>query len=247
MDIFLLDHGALTQLHPGEGYRYFTSSARTVHYPLLQSFVVEPYISSPSRVATASIIWSYDEHLYPDNQTVIADLYYDNNIVAEGLYTVGAFVGNDCRGVGRYIDGHLFMTIHGTLSDNEVIEFKAYDHIKDSVCQILESNSFSELQLGTLDNPYEMHLVLESTGLVNPTLAEGGYNVFPKPLRDRMYIIGPTEQITSLSLISVNGLRLLQRSSYSEGGIDVSSIPTGVYIVVISTATKTYWDKVTKY
>ena len=67
-------------------------------------------------------MWDYDHTKFASNMTVVATL---DNLEDGDRYTIGAFVGDECRGEGRFIDGLAFITIHS--DGGEEVKFRLYD------------------------------------------------------------------------------------------------------------------------
>jgi hypothetical protein len=234
--------GTLTTMKPGEGYMYYASENRKFTYPVTRVFTVDN--TAALRIVSASAApWSYDMHAYRDNTTMIAELYADDAKVVESVYSVGAFVGDDCRGIGTYIDGLLYLTIHGTLGDNEKISFKAYENASTDIFSIAETVSFDGMQIGTVAAPYPLHATT-NTG-IRDTNADS-FNIYPNPVRNTMFINGDINKIKGLKILDSNGMEVLTADHYTEAGIDVSSLLPDVYFVGIQTSTGYQYKKIVK-
>jgi hypothetical protein len=222
--------GTLEMLSPGKGYMYYTNKAATFTYPVQRVFAVN-IGNETRRLPNAGAPWNYDTHKYPDNTTVIARLKVNGIEVLEGAYTVAAFCGDECRGIGKSVDGTLFITVHGTLSVDETIEFRAFDNVRDMEWIIKETVKFQGQNEGTVKKP--LILTTASTTTTIETMAEAGYNVYPKPLRNRMFVNGQTENIKAIHVLSANGKKVIENAGYQSDGIDVSQLSPGVYVVAI--------------
>lgn len=119
--------GTLTEMKPGEGYMYYSGQTTTFTYPKV---LPNPTAEIPKQpgLADGNRPWQYNVHLFADNMAVIGKLYIGNNAIGDG-FIVGAFCGNECRGVGKIIDGIIFMTIHGKETDTEPVVLRAYEKI----------------------------------------------------------------------------------------------------------------------
>ena len=236
--------GTLTNMQPGEGYLYYAANDASYNYPVTRVFPVSN--ESRSRAPSATVApWSYDCHAYPDNSTIIAQVYANSDKAIEGVYSVGAFSGNECRGVGSYVDGLLFLSIHGTISQNETVTFKAYENATGTEKSILETITFNGQHLGTINAPYQLHVVDEITGINGVTSSK--YAVYPRPLRNRLYVNGDTSNIKSIIVLSSDGATNIRTNAYTDDGVDVSGLLPGVYVVsIIDNSGKVYYDKVIK-
>lgn len=235
-------HGTLEQMKPGEGYMYSTTQAKQLTYPVTRVF---PVNNAPllARRVTATAPWSYDAHKYADNTTMLAKLQVDDSPVIEGAYTVAAFSGSECRGIGQYIDGIIYMTIHGSIDNGEILSFKAYENATGKELSIAETIAMNGQHEGTISSPK----ILNANTTTGINLIKTGFNIYPRPLRNRMYINGETSNIKTVRILSTNGAKMMESDKYDAGGIDVGSIAPGIYIVaIITNDNKVYYEKVLK-
>ena len=239
--------GSFEKLTPGKGYMYFSDKETSFTYPFSRVTVVENSADSrkmENEIARSVAPWQYDEYQYPDNMTVIARLNIDDMTVADGAYSVGAFCGSECRGIGKYVNGLLFLTIHGTLSDSRQVSFKAVENLTGKELSIIETVNFNGQHIGTIAQPMILNAKDNTTGVEE---FYGKYNIYPKPLRNKLYINGPTENIKAIYVLSANGKKVVSANGYSEEGIDVSSLLSGVYVVGIQQLDdRMYYEKVVK-
>lgn len=236
--------GTLTELKPGEGYLYYAAQSTTFNYPIQR---VSPIPSeSPTYVAALyRCPWTYDTHRYPDNATLIGELYVNDAKTFDGVYTVGAFCNNECRGVGRYIDNRLFLAIHGTMTKNEKIVFKAYENATGNEYDINESIVFKGQQEGSYGVPFALHANTNATSISEMT--ESGFNIYPRPLHSRLFVSGDVANIKTIQILSANGVVNMTHDGYTDDGIDVSALQPGVYVVaIVQNNGNVYYEKVVK-
>ena len=101
--------GTLTTLHAGLGYMYFNAGSENVDMEYQRESLMPqgtPVMNAPQHKQS---VWTYNSAPFADNMTIVADL--GNDYSAE-RFTVGAFVGDECRGEGEMIDGKCFITVH---------------------------------------------------------------------------------------------------------------------------------------
>ena len=235
--------GTLEMMRPGEGYMYHASSASSFQYTAKRAFPVEDAAFSARYGEISLRPWNCNKNAYADNMTMIAAVYANDMQAYEGTYTIGAFVGKECRGVGQYVNGKLFMTIHGELTESSTVTFKAYENISGKEYDIAETLSFNGQHVGTMALPYTLH-INGATGI--DELAANVYIIYPNPLRSRMFIQGETEQIGKIQVLSSSGEIVLSKDGYAENGIDVAQLIPGVYVVAITTPTGVQYKKVIK-
>ena len=239
--------GTLDVMEPGRGYMYYSDKEVSFSYPVKKLFVItENARSRRSMAATTRSVapWRYNEYEYPDNTTMIAKLIVNGEKSPEGTYSVGAFSGSECRGIGKYVDGLLFITIHGQLSADQQITFKAVNNITGDEYTISETIDFNGQNFGTIAQPFILNAKGGTTGIES---AETKFNIYPKPLRNMMYINGPLETIKSVHILSTNGQKMISTGELNGDGIDVTSLATGIYVVtVMKKDGSVYYEKVLK-
>ena len=233
-------HGTLERMRPGEGYMYFSSAKNEFCYPVTRVFEVEESAVANSHARNSAAVWNCDMHKYADNMTLVASLYQDNVVVPDGVFTVAAFVGSECRGVGTYIDGLLYMTIHGTLSAHEKLSFKAVNNITGNVFDVVASMEFDGMHYGNCNEPYRLDIFNDVS--VGAT-ASVYFAIYPNPLRDVMYITGENISVDRINILTTDGEVVLVSDGYSSDGVAVASLAPGVYVVAVSTVDGAYYYK----
>ena len=219
--------GTLDNMIPGEGFLYFNNGAtKSFNYPSRR-------VSTPITIhqINAQPSWNYDYHKWADNMTMVATLFVNDWEAIPGTYTVGAFCGDECRGIAQWIDERLFMTIHGDLSED--ICFKVVENATGEILSAEETMLLSEAHHGNMANPFELHVITHSTGVAD-AMVETSFNIYPNPVRQTLYLNGPIEDIISLQVLAANGTVMIAENRYN-GGLDVSSLYNGVYVLCIKT------------
>ncbi len=236
--------GTLTTMNSGEGYLYYATNATAFNYPTTRVFPASREVMPSRAVASGGSPWSYDANRYPDNSTLIGKLFVDGNSTIGGIYTVGAFCGNECRGVGKYVGDVLFITVHGTLGEDQKVTFKAWENATGNEYPISETIKFKGQQEGSYQNPMVLHANV-TTDIAHITTT--GYSVYPKPLRSRLYVNGNTLAIKSIKMLAADGSVAIAQNGYTEQGMDISNLTPGVYVVAImSDNGEMYYEKVIK-
>lgn len=134
--------GTLKQMAPGEGYMYYANTKQSFRYAMIYNTLQSA--SLKSAVSKSTDVWSVDIHKYPNNMSIVADLW-DSQVKQEPeVYKVGAFVGEECRGIGQYVDGLLFITVYGEKS-GEKISFRAIPSGTSTEWDIRETVSLENL------------------------------------------------------------------------------------------------------
>jgi len=236
--------GTLETMQPGIGYMYYTTAEKQMTYPVTRVFKVKKSSHSESQSISAQTpSYQFDKNAYRDNMTVIAELYAGGEKTIDGVYSVGAFVNNECRGTGLYINGLLYITIHGTLDNNEVVSFRASENITGNEYVVDEKLTFDGSHVGTITAPYKLH-ALAVTGIYDVSIAS--YNIYPNPVRSIMYISGNLDDIQGVKVLTTNGETVVEEIGYKGTGINVTTLSSGFYVVAIKTSKGYIYKKILK-
>lgn len=218
--------GSLNEMVPNAGYMYYSRKPSTLRFSPSLAVVSRDRVEALPEI---SALWNYNESSYADNMTVVAELRADSGPVMEGAFTVGAFCGEECRGIGEYVAGKLFLTIHGAPGD--AISFKAFENAVGQERAINEKLNFSEEPLGTPAEPFALSLAtssgIEETGDMGADLT-----VYPNPVREVMYIGGDITDVSGVKIITMSGITVISTEAFAHG-VDVSDLPDGMYLAAI--------------
>ena len=198
-------HGPLTSLSPGQSYLLKAGQAQEFNWNTLSTTRAgkRRYASAVNQEQTA---WPLDIHAYPHVMSVIAVIKIGGTEVDATGYSLGAFVGDECRGVAQLTDGLLFMNIHGV--DSETISFRLL--MPDGTEEIANQQITFTLQSlqGTCQAPMVISIGQEDEVVpVIPTgkiMAVSYYNI------QGQRIAGPTDGIYLQETIYQDG-RVLRR------------------------------------
>ncbi len=186
--------GNLTAFRPGQGYLFFNAgdASRTINFAQEIDPAHSRRASARSMASSqesSPSIWQYDASRFRDNMTIIASI---DNRPAAGHYSIGAFVGDECRGEGVAVDGRLFITVHA--NNGEVVSFKLYDETTGQVYDIDQQLPMQQM-LGTVKQPYSMtanDVVTSIDDLPTASLRQQGrsYDLLGRPTTDRQMVKG---------------------------------------------------------
>ena len=163
--------GTLDVMVPGKGYLYKSASDKDFTYN--DAIVSKAKSLYASRLQTKSDPWTVDIHAYPNMMCITADLFEGDIKADADKYCIAAFSGDECRGVGEYVKGIIFLSVYG---DKSVpLTFLAADRATGEVYDIQESVDFNADVLGSVKAPFAFHLG-EASG-VNAIEADGSLKV----------------------------------------------------------------------
>lgn len=209
--------GTLTTLHAGLGYMYFNAASDTINMKLKYEWNMPqgtPVMNAPQHKQS---VWTYNSAPFADNMTIIADL--GNDYSAE-RFTVGAFVGDECRGEGEMIDGKCFITVHA--DKGETISFKLHDAVSGEMRTINEQMPFAKMA-GSLRAPQRLTVGGIVTGITAADIASSGIAI----VDGQITVQGM--DVADVIVCNASG------AVVSTGETTVTGLPSGVYVVKVKT------------
>lgn len=209
--------GTLTTLRAGLGYMYFNAGSENVDMEYLREGSMPqgtPVMNAPQHKQS---VWTYNSAPFADNMTIIADL--GNDYSAE-RFTVGAFVGDECRGEGEMIDGKCFITVHA--DKGETISFKLHDAVSGEMRTINEQMPFAKMA-GSLRAPQRLTVGGIVTGITAADIASSGIAV----VDGQITVQGM--DVADIIVCNASG------AVVSTGETTVAGLPSGVYVVKVKT------------
>ena len=117
--------------------------------------------------------WSVNEPDYQYDMTAYIELSLGGAVVDDySNYEVGAFVGNECRGVAKVDSKNgytwLYLRIWSNVSSGETIELKTYDKTTGKTYRVLETIDFvSQSMVGQPSSPMTATVKTYTLGDVN--------------------------------------------------------------------------------
>lgn len=209
--------GTLTTLHAGLGYMYFNAASDTINMELKYEWNMPqgtPVMNAPQHKQS---VWTYNSAPFADNMTIVADL--GNDYSAE-RFTVGAFVGDECRGEGEMINGKCFITVHA--DKGETISFKLHDAVSGEMRTINEQMPFAKMA-GSLRAPQRLTVGGIVTGITAADIASSGIAV----VDGQITVQGM--DVADVIVCNASG------AVVSTGETTVAGLPSGVYVVKVKT------------
>ena len=142
---------------------------------------------------------------YPNTMNIVAQIAADE---AMENYTVAAYSGAECRGIGTVVGGRIYLTVHG--KGGEPIHFQITD-AKGNQMQARQTETFASDLLGTAKAPYTITLD-DATSIGQ---------------------IAVQEMSEPLSIYTTSGSLVKTVQPVANGSIDVllSDLPRGIYVV----------------
>ena len=211
--------GTLTRFNAGEGYLVYNAAAENAFVSFAAEGVIpkaEPRSVASARRAAEQSVWSYDGSRFADNMSVICQ---PTTELEADRYTIGAFVGDECRGEGRMINGRFFVTVHGEMG--EKVSFRLYDALTGEYFVLDDAVDFAST-VGTYQRP----MALNTPTLTGIDSVTGDQGVAVYLDGGRVVVAGVAAE--SVEVYNASGMR-----GAAEG------LGTGVYVVRVKTASGT--------
>ena len=211
--------GTLTRFNAGDGYLVYNAAAENAFVSFAAEGVIpkaEPRSVASARRAAEQSVWSYDGSRFADNMSVICQ---PTTELEADRYTIGAFVGDECRGEGRMINGRFFVTVHGEMG--EKVSFRLYDALTGEYFVLDDAVDFAST-VGTYQRP----MALNTPTLTGIDSVTGDQGVAVYLDGGRVVVAGVAAE--SVEVYNASGMRVA-----AEG------LGTGVYVVRVKTASGT--------
>ena len=158
--------GTLSDLLPNEGYMIYTANAFTCEMPNRFTLAQGEFeasagteIPAPAGVAARErSVWNYDGSRFANSMAVIAKV----DVEECEDYTIGAFVGDECRGEGRFINGLAFISVAGEADEN--VTFRLYNKVSGEFIDLDRELQFAGMA-GSVKVPVTMGTIEGTTGI----------------------------------------------------------------------------------
>lgn len=175
--------GSLSTLETGKGYMFFVQKAKSLSFTQPNTRV--NLFRSQRAMSRAVQRYGVDKHAYPNVMGIIGQLVIDDELLAAepDRLTLLAYCDGDCRGIGKWSDGIIYLTVYG--QGGEPLQFIAYDEMDGTMYPVVERHDFIADIMGTEQTPCLFHLGEgETTDLAELTTdnaphitVEGYYNL----------------------------------------------------------------------
>lgn len=149
--------GSLEALKAGDGYIVYNPGTSEVSFSTPGELTLTRYVapttqqSAPARRARQAAALSYNPRKFADNMAIVADLGTE---VDTDRYSVYAFVGDECRGEGKAVNGRYFITAYG--KQGEYVTLCVIDN-ETGEMQTANSLQFAQAA-GSLKTPVKLNV-----------------------------------------------------------------------------------------
>ncbi len=150
--------GSLTNLVPGEGYMIKSAAGGQLNLPVLEKADAEALTGMFAEAAGPD--WELDAGRYEYTMSLTGSVIFDRSPMNDTSVVVGAFSGDECRGLGRLqhvaaLDRCMtFMMVYSDQSEGDTLQFRVYDPAVGDVREVTETVVFSNDAIrGTVAEP----------------------------------------------------------------------------------------------
>lgn len=191
----------------GKGYMYYTigDGGKTVNWGTPDPSAAKAYDATfyAKSNAPRMKIWEYDNHAFADNMPIVAVL---SDIDNPEDYSVGAFVGDECRGEGHVVAGkYMFINVAGV--GGETVTFKLYNKLEGTYSDLDNTLTYGG-KAGSLKNPVALHG--GTTGIRSITIGD-----------------------SKASITITNAAGTVVRNAV-DTSISLEGLPSGMYIITVN-------------
>ena len=219
--------GTRETMSPGMGYMYQSQSAKNVVY---NTSIVSNASAKYAPGISGSLPLVLDIHKYGVIMPLVATLGDNDGLPLNNEdYLVAAFCGTECRGIARVVDGLVMMNVYGNVKDKITFRVSNLDGETDYANNA--GLTFSETVVGDIFNPYVIAINAHS-GMADVKY-DGNIEVWTEG--DMLRIKGiAADDIDLVEVYDTNGQKLIRETNVSESGIRISTLTTGVYVVIVN-------------
>ncbi|MDE6010780.1 MAG: leucine-rich repeat protein, partial [Muribaculaceae bacterium] len=219
-------HGSLERLVPGTGYMYFSNSDKEFTFARLTE-ADEAAVS----YAPVETPWAVDIHRYSSVMPVTASLID----ATASDYLIGAFCGDECRGIGVNVNGTVMMNVHGELGD--LISFRLISG--DTERRTRDNLAFGQNPVGTFAAPYELNV----SGTVAVEEVNGSKDYVVIGENGEIVVTGDLSRVLSVEVFDLDGHKVADASKVSDGSLKIGELEPGVRIIVVRTVDGSHYRK----
>lgn len=228
-------------LNPNEGYMlYHNGDVASVGLPARftmpqGNFVAataqgaELYSTKAMSLGREASVWTFDGSRFANTMAIIGKL--EMNDLAED-YTIGAFVGDECRGEGKVVNGTAYITVAG--DGGEEVSFRLYNKWNGQYSDVNTKLAFTDLA-GSVNAPVILNAP-NVTGIDDVTM--GGEGIY---FNGNTLILGEFNGVASI--MTIDGR---VAATTTEATISLDELPAGVYVVVIDSEEGRIVKKISK-
>ncbi|MCM1331007.1 MAG: C10 family peptidase [Bacteroides sp.] len=214
--------GSLEELRTGEGYMLLSAADKEFAFNITPSAKTD---TVTSRSIYAEPRWNVESRKYPSVMPVISKIT-DAGIAVDNIeeYEIGAFCGNECRGMGIPVEGYMMINVYGNPDDK--INFRLYSKFDNAEEKLPQEIYFSENPVGSLKMP---HIFNSATSSISDGISNKTYIIHVE--NGTLYAEGDKAYVNNIEIYDISGIMIAS----AESELRIEHTQPGVYIVVVHT------------
>ena len=241
-----LNINSIGNMKPGKAYNVYSSNGGSITYPTTaDNLTYENPVEFVNTTPWNDVIYTMGSHLVAFNQDAIAGL--------EKGDIVGAFTTSGlCAGMVEYAGDEIGLVING--DDLYTSGKNGFDEDEFLTYKVYRSSSYQTFEMEVsydpdFENSGHFHLKgisvitrlkLSATGINDP--GKESIRIYPNPAEGIFTIEGLGSE-AELSIFTSFGNEVYKKVINQEERIDLRTLPNGVYLVKVTDANNTYYDK----
>ncbi len=255
--------GSLSTMLPNKGYMYKSAAVRDFAYPRSAMFSKTEAVANKYQ----SKYFSYNPEQFENTMSVVLDPGICNEALSTGRLSVGAFVGNEIRGITkptRLTNGkNLYFLNISSNKNAEEITFKLLDEQTGATIDLDGKVVFGNGNLlGTLVMPFQTQTTsdVKCEDYYNGVTGNFSMFAFPNPYKKEVYlnVQGNLSEKLSVKVFDVTG-KLIDDFEYKNTGLSNSvniewnaeargkQVHSGLYFVEVTSGGNVVRTKLIKY
>lgn len=135
--------GSLDMLRPNQGYLIYSTTEvdNPVYIKMPNRYDLEQgtFEYLPQAPKRDRSVWSYDGSRFANTMAIIGQI----DLKETQDYTIGAFVGDECRGEGKFVNGRAYITAAGEAG--EVVTLRLYNTWTDEFVEVEGAVEFTDM------------------------------------------------------------------------------------------------------
>jgi hypothetical protein len=249
--------GSLNNLFPNQGYMFYSGRNISFNYPRMGMFGK----NNQEETILTSKFWNVKPNKFDANMGIIAMADMCNNNLASGNWLLGAFAGDEMRGLASAVKVaedkfQYFITAHS--SKEEPLQFRLLNNQTGEAYPLSNEIEFKKDKIeGSIANPilFRTNQTIPCESIGNAMEGELMASVYPVPFEDniRIKLYLPQLEQVQVKVFDLTGKELmhLAEGKYAKGehelGANLGRLSSGVYIMEIKTSVKSVQQKIIKY
>ena len=187
------------------------------------------YSTKAMSLGREASVWNFDGSRFANTMAIIGQLEMNDDA---SDYTIGAFVGDECRGEGKVVNGTAYISVVGEAG--ETVSFRLYNKWNGQYSNVTTKLEFSDIA-GSVKSP----VTLSAPAITGVDDVEmGNASIY---FNGNVLVLGQFNGVASI--MTIDGR---VAATTTEATISLDELPAGVYVVVIDSEEGRIVKKISK-